>query len=419
MAAEAGRTAAPGRLRAALLWLPLTVALAAGWVYAAVRLWSSSTVPDDLKLPHLPQHAYFSSSFIERASDYERFLRIDFVLAIVTVLVVLALYARYGARFARESAAGRVGTGMFLGMLGFAFVWLGQLPFGIAGLWWERRHHISKQGYLDVIAGSFFGLGGQFITVCIAVGIVMGLAGVFRRRWWIAAAPAFVVLAIVSAFVQPYTMGLDPLGRKDVAADARAVARKDGVPDVPAKVEKVHKQTTAPNAETVGIGPSRRVILWDTLLDGRFTRSEIRTITAHEYGHVKRNHVLKGIGWFGLAIVPAGFLIALVTRRRGGMHRPEAVPLAVFLVIALQIATIPLQTLVSRHVEQEADWIALQTTRDPASARAAFAELGRASLAQPRPPGWAYALFEDHPTIMQRIEMTQAWAQRQGGRSGG
>src|SRR5439155_19431172 len=170
---EAGRATAADRLRAVVVWLPLALALAAGWVYAAARLWSSSTVPDDLKLPHLDQHAYFSAGFLERSAGYERFLRIDFVLATIVLLIVLALYARHGERFTRESAAGRVGTGMLLGMLGFAFVWLSQLPFGIAGLWWERRHHISKQGYLEVVTGSFLGLGRQFIFVCVAIGIVM------------------------------------------------------------------------------------------------------------------------------------------------------------------------------------------------------------------------------------------------------
>jgi STE24 endopeptidase len=417
MAAEAGRAATPDRLRAALIWFPVAVALAAGWVYVAVRLWASSTVPDDLTLPHLDQHAYFSSRFLERAADYERFLRIDFVLSTIVLLAVLGLYARYGDRFTRESAAGRVGTGMLLGMLGFAFVWLSQLPFSVAALWWERRHHISKQGYLDVITSSFLGLGGQFIFVCVAIGIVMALAAVLRQRWWIAGVPVFAAIGVLFAFLQPYMLtGLDPVKKKDIAADARAIARKEGVSGVEVKVQKVRKQTTAPNAEAVGIGPSRRVILWDTLLDGRFTRREVRIITAHEFGHVKRNHVLKGVGWLALALLPTTILIAFVTRRRGGMYRPEAVPLALFVLIAVQVATTPLQNLVSRHVEREADWIALETTRDPAGAQGAFAELGRASLSQPRSPEWAYAFFDTHPTIMQRIEMTAAWQKRESGR---
>jgi STE24 endopeptidase len=417
MATEARRAAAPDRLRAALLWLPVAAGLAAGWVFAAARLWSSSTVPDDLKLPHLGQRAYFSQSFLDKAADYERFLRIDFVLSVVALLVVLALYARHGERFTRESAAGRIGTGMLLGMLGFAFVWLAQLPFGVAALWWERRHHISKQGYLEVVAGSFLNLGQQFVFVCVAIGIVMALAGVLKQRWWIAGVPAFVALAFIFAFVSPYGMtGLDPIKNRGIAADARAIARQEGLADVPVKVDKVKKETTAPNAEAVGIGASRRVILWDTLLDDRFSRPQVRTIIAHEYGHVKRNHILKGVGWVGLWLLPTTALIAYATRRRGGMYRPEAVPVALFVLIVVQVATIPLQNLVSRHVEREADWIALQTTHDPAAARGAFTGLAKASLTEPRPPEWAYGLFETHPTIMQRIEMTTAWEQRPGSR---
>lgn len=369
-------------------------------------------------MPHLDPHDYFSAAFLERASDYERFLRIDFVLSTIALLVVLALYARHGRRFVRESAAGRVGTGMLLGMLAFAFVWMAQLPFGVAGLWWERRHGISKQGYFDTIVGSFVGLGGQFLFICVAIGIVMGFAGLMRKNWWVVGAPVFVALALAFAFVQPvFITGLQSLRNPKVAADAHAIARSEGVPEVPVKVQKVRKETTAPNAEAVGIGSSRRVILWDTLLDGRFSRAQVRTIVAHEYGHVKRNHVLKGVGWFGLAIVPTAFLIALATRRRGGMYAPEAVPVAIFVLVAVQIATIPLQNVVSRHVEAEADWIALQTTRDPVAGRGAFRELAIASLNQPRPPAWAYVLFDTHPTIIQRIAMTAAWQQRHGSRS--
>lgn len=398
----------------------MALALAAVWFFAASRLWSSSTVPDNLSLPQLDPHDYFSSSFLDRSAAYERFLRIDFVLSAVALLVVLGLYARHGARFTRESAAGRVGTGMLLGMLGFAFVWLTQLPFSVAGLWWERRHGISKQGYVESVVGSFVGLGGQFLFICAAIGIVMALAGVMRQRWWVAGVPIFVGLALLFAFVQPFLItDLHSLRNEKVAADARALARKEGVPHVPVKVEKVRKQTTAPNAEAVGIGSSRRVILWDTLLDGRFDRREVRTIVAHELGHVQRNHVLKGIGWFALAILPTAFLIALATRRRGGMYRPEAVPVALFVLIAVQVATIPLQNIVSRHVEQEADWVALETTRDPAAARNAFRELAIASLNQPRPSAWAYAFFETHPTIIQRIAIARAWEDRKTGRSPG
>jgi STE24 endopeptidase len=80
--------------------------------------------------------------------------------------------------------------------------------------------------------------------------------------------------------------------------------------------------------------------------------------------------------------------------------------------VALQLLTLPLWTLVSRHEETEADWSALQATREPSTARALFARLATTSLADPEPPAWAYVLYADHLTIAQRIALTEAWQAR-------
>ena len=418
MAAEprAAGTPADHRLRAALIWAPVGAALTAAWVFTAVRLWSSSVVPDGLTLPQLDERRFFTPAQLEKAADYERFLRIDFLLATIVLLVVLGIWAAKGERFTRESAAGRVGTGMLLGMLGFAIVWLAQLPFSVAALWWERRHGISKQGYFEVVTGSFLGLGGQFLFICVGIGIVMGLAAWLKNRWWILGAPVFVALVAGYSFVQPYLLGDLNRPKHQIVQESRELARKQGIEPVPVKVDEVKKFTTAANAMAVGIGPSRRVILWDTLLDGRFKDREVRVVLAHELGHISRNHVLKGVGWFALFLVPAAILIAAVTRPKGGIYRPEAVPLALFVLIALQVATTPLQNIVSRHVEREADWIALQSARDPAAATSGFRRLATTSLSEPDPPEWDKVLFGTHPPVMERIEMTAAWQRREGGR---
>jgi STE24 endopeptidase len=71
--------------------------------------------------------------------------------------------------------------------------------------------------------------------------------------------------------------------------------------------------------------------------------------------------------------------------------------------------TLPLWTLVSRHEETEADWSALRATHEPATARALFQRLATTSLRDPDPPAWSYVLYADHPTIAQRIALTEAW----------
>jgi STE24 endopeptidase len=132
-------------------------------------------------------------------------------------------------------------------------------------------------------------------------------------------------------------------------------------------------------------------------------------VLAHEFGHLAHDHVLKGLGWTGLLAIPIALIVALATRRRGGIYEPIAIPLALFIVVALLFATAPLQNAFSRHLESEADWSALQATHEPAAARALFRRFTRVARVQPTSPWWATLMLETHPTIMQRIEMADAW----------
>jgi STE24 endopeptidase len=396
-------------------WPLFALALAAGaasWILAAHYLWAS-TVPSSLRLPHLLADHLFSRSYLRRSASYERFLYVDGLIAEATLLLVLGLYALRGHRLMRESAAGRIGTGILLGMLGFAIVWLAELPFGLAGVWWQRRHHVSHQGYAAWITQSFFSLGAQFLFVSLALLVAMGLAGVLRKWWWAVAAPVFVALALLSTFLSPYLIpDTTRLHDAQLASDARHLQMSEGVTHAKILVQNVSRYTTAPNAESVGLGSTRTVILWNTLLNGRFSRREIDVVIAHELGHLEHDHPLKRVGWLALFLVPASALIALFTRRRGGLARPEAVPVALLVLVVLQLLTAPLLNVVSRREEAEADWSALRATRDPVAARELFQDLATTSLADPDPPTWSYVLLDGHPTIVQRIAMVDAWEAR-------
>ncbi len=370
-------------------------------------------MPGDLRLPDLDPGAFFDPSEVERARDYETFTTINVILSTIALVVVLALYARHGERFTRESAAGRIGTGMLLGMLGFAFVWFTQLPFGLVQLWWDRRHDVSEVGYLDQVVTSWLSLGGVFLFVCVAIVIVMALARPFREQWWIPGAAVFVGLALLFSFVAPYLVpDQSPLRNQRLAAAAEQLAREQGVPDIPVKVENVDAFTDEPNAFAAGLGPTRRVILWNTLLESPFSDREVRVVIAHELAHHSRDHIWKSFGWFALLAAPMALLVAFATRRKGGIYEARAVPLALFVVIVFQIAVSPVQNVVSRRLESEADWVALETARDPRAQRDVFRDLTGTSLTDPDPPQWEVVLFGTHPTAMQRIEMAEAWRAR-------
>jgi STE24 endopeptidase len=382
------------------------------WWVAARRLLPT-TVPSGLSLAHLDPTHYFSRAFLRRSASYERFLDVDALLAEVTLVGVLCVYAVRGHRLMRESAAGPIGTGMLLGMLGFAIVWIAELPFGLAAVWWERRHNISHQGYVTWTVESFTGLGGRFVFVSFALLVAMGLARALGRWWWAAAAPAFAAIALLFAFVTPFLIpSVHPLRDPKLLAEASALAHREGVGGTKVEVQNVHRFTTAPNAESVGFGSTSRLILWDTLLYGGFKRSEVRFVVAHELGHISRKHILKGIGWVALFLIPTTLLIAWATAKRGGMGRPEAVPIALLALTLFTLAATPLRNAITRRMEAEADWSALAATHDPGAARAALRRLAQTSLANPDPPWWSYALTATHPSIMQRIAMANAWESR-------
>jgi STE24 endopeptidase len=349
---------------------------------------------------------------IARAERYERFFRFEFVASTLVLLGALAVYARHGARFARESAAGPIGTGMLLGMLGLAFVWLSQVPFRLLVVWWNRRYDQTESGYVETLFANWWELGAEFLFVSFALVVVMALARLLGRRWWLAAGPFFIALAALFSFVFPYLTPTDRLERPDLQRAGRALAAAQGVDPVPLRVEDVTDFTGAPNAYAVGLGPSKRIVFWNTMLEGEFDDDELRFVLAHEYAHHSRGHLVEGLAWYALFALPGAWLIALATRRRGGMGEPAAVPLALLVLVALDLASTPVYNLISRHMEREADWVAHETARDPEAAAETFRGFTIESLNDPDPPRWSYLLFDSHPTIRDRIALAEAWKRR-------
>ena len=385
---------------------------AAAWLWCASLLLHTA-VPSGLHLVAVNSDAVFGKALVHEAVRVERFFLVTWVLGQITLLATLWVYSRHWARFARESAAGPIGTGMLLGMLGLGIVWLVQLPFGLLDLWWARRHDLSETGYLDWAFGHWFELGGVFVSLCVALLIVMFLARRIGEAWWVPGAAVFVVIGAAFTFAQPYLLG-ETTALEDPALQrsAEAFERQQGISGVPVSVEDVSGTTNQANAYAVGFGASRKVVLWSTMVDGGFTDAEVRVVLAHEIGHHSSNHIPKGLAWFALFALPGAWVLMRTTRGRGGMGEAAAVPLALLVVAVIQLSLAPAQSWISRGMESEADWKALQTTRDPTAARGLFVGFGKTSLGDPDPPLWAHVLLDSHPTLAQRVAMADAWARR-------
>src|SRR5438309_904215 len=268
----------------------------------------------------------------------------------------------------------------------------------------RRRTRRGMGGrYVQATVGNCVALGGTFLFLCLALAIVMGLARRVGRWWWLPAAPFFVGLTILFAFVTPWLL-------RGKSFDATYVARLERIEHVRHVPVRVLDGFDEPNAFATGLGASRRVFLWKPIVDPPFTPRMDRFVLAHELGHLAHNHIWKSIAWYALFAFPGAYLLALFTRPRGGMGVPDAIPLAIFALVVLQLVQLPLQNVISRHLEAEADWSALRATHDPTGGRQLFQLFASETLEDPSPPWWDYVLLENRPQLLQRIEMNRSSA---------
>jgi STE24 endopeptidase len=169
------------------------------------------------------------------------------------------------------------------------------------------------------------------------------------------------------------------------------------------------------NAYVGGLGPTKRVVLYDTLLRGT-NRPELRSIVAHELGHVKHDDILRGLAFVGL-VAPLGLLFArelggAVAWRAGADGRgPTALPAY---ALGLAVASLLLGVVgnqLSRDIEASADTFALELTDDPQGLIELQRRLARNNLGDPDPPKLVTVLLRTHPPTIERIGAAVAYEQ--------
>ncbi|MGZ4218855.1 MAG: M48 family metalloprotease [Solirubrobacteraceae bacterium] len=259
----------------------------------------------------------------------------------------------------------------------------------------------------------------QTIATTISAGAGAATVAVTRRYpqgWWLPAAAGSVVIGSVFAALAPVVLDpvfndFTPLPEGDTRTDVLDLAYAAGV-----RVGEIYsidasRRTTAANAYVTGLGPTKRVVLFDTLLD-RYNRDEIRVVVAHELAHVRNRDVRRGVA-FTAIVAPAA---ALAVQRMSWSLSDErgtaaAVP-AVGLAAALISAPIGIiANRLSRAIERRADRFSLQLSRAPE----AFISFERAiavqNVADVKPPRWVTALLASHPPTAERIGAAVTFAQ--------
>jgi STE24 endopeptidase len=175
------------------------------------------------------------------------------------------------------------------------------------------------------------------------------------------------------------------------------------------------KRTTAINAYVNGLGSSKQVVLYDTLIHD-LNQGERRAVVAHELGHVHGNDIQRGL-LFVAIVTPLS--LVFISLMAGGIARPRGaepgtpafLPAFALAIVATSFVIGIAGNQLSRAVEARADTFSLQLTNDPRGMIELQQQLADRNLSDPDPPGIFSFLFGTHPPAVDRIGAAVAWQQ--------
>jgi STE24 endopeptidase len=369
--------------------------------------------------------AYFTTAELDRAREFRGPQRAIGLAELGLTGGALALVAlrpprrirraleRAGRRPLRGAAA--AGAGLSLALVAIA------LPLDAV------RHEravdvgLATQEWGDWLGDKAKAAGVEALLAAGGAALAIALVRRFPRSWWAPGAGLVVALSVAFVYVAPVTLDrlfnrFEPLPAGELRADVLDLAERAGV-DV-GEVYRIDasRRTTGANAYVGGLGQTKRVVLYDTLLEG-FPPEQVRSVVAHELAHVKHRDVPRGLLWLAI-VAPAALLVVqrLTERLAPAPARPGAAPGAELLpALALSLALVSFAlgaagNVLSRQVEARADAFALRLTNEPAAFVDFERRITRRNVSDPDPPALLHALFGTHPTTVERIGIGLAFA---------
>jgi STE24 endopeptidase len=291
------------------------------------------------------------------------------------------------------------------------------LPLKVAGRERAREYGLNTQSWSGYARDSAiaWGIGGVIAGAGAAAGIA--LIRRFPRSWWIPGSAVVVAFGVITIYAGPVV--LDPLFNKfkalpvgQVRSDVLELARKAGVEVGEVYEIDASRRTTAANAYVTGLGHTKRVVLYDTLIEN-FTRDELRLVVAHELGHVHYDDIPWGLLYL-VVVAPFGmFAVARLAGHlgpgEGGDPGPALLPALALSATLVTTSITMISNQYSRAIEGRADAFALRTTGQVDAFISFEKRISVRNLSDPDPPAWLTFLVATHPPAVERIGMGVAY----------
>lgn len=360
--------------------------------------------------------ATFTDSQKERHAAFRAPGYLGFALSAVLPVIALLVLARgpFAALADRIDAAWAVKAGA-LALVVTAVIALVMLPIAfVHGFAMQHAWGLSTQNLGDWLIDQAKGLLVGGVIAAVSALAFYGIVRAAPSTWWLWGWAVFSGLTAALAFLYPIAIAplfndFTPLDNPALVNRIKDYGSAVGVDIDEVLVADASRRTTAENAYVAGIGPTKRVVVYDTLLESG-TEDETAFVVAHELGHRAENHVLKGVALSSAGLLAGFGVLKLLSGTSvwswagaSGIGDVRALPLLlVFLSLATLISS-PIENAISRRFEARADAIALELTDDPDTAVSTFRRLAFKNIADLDPPRpFVWALFT-HPPIPERL----------------
>ena len=239
----------------------------------------------------------------------------------------------------------------------------------------------------------------------------------FVYTWWWVISIAWIFFSLILARIAPVVIiplffKYKKLSNNNLRERIMNLANKMRVKILDVFEIDFSKKTLKANAAFVGIGNTRRVILADTLKD-KYSDDEIEVILAHEFAHYKLKHLLKLILINSLATILAFYFIfktsdhVLSLFGLSSLSDIAALPVVIMYLVVFGIVMQPFQNYISRHLEKNADKMALSVTGLKGAFASMMEKLSNQNLADRNPRPLIKFFFFDHPPVDERINMAK------------
>ena len=337
-----------------------------------------------------------------------------FAIGIVELLLILALGISTRLRdFAARSSKHIYVTSILYVILFTIVTAILDFPLSYyAGFAVPHQFQLTHQSFAAWLGDEAKALGVGIVFSVIVIPVALLLIRKFRR-WWlvlsIAAIPLTILLVvIVPIVVDPIFNRFEPL--KDQVLKQRLLSEAASAGIEGSRVYQVDKskQTTEMNAYVTGLGPTNRIVMWDTLL-AKMTQDEIVAVMGHEMGHYVLHHVWKGT----FAAILGTFVILFLAQRiyeyglpRWGLTSgdPASLPWLLIIISTISFLGSPIQNGISRYIEHEADVFGLELTHLNEAMASSFVKFAEDSKVNPNPDPFIEFWRYSHPSLSRRID---------------